>query len=81
MVVLLVLTAVVAGSVALQVWYAGSDPTYAYYATGTRVYQLAAGVLLAMVTRLVDVPGPGRPAGRRPRPGRAWWSSAPRSST
>ena len=55
-VVLLVLTAVVAGSVALQVWYAGSDPTYAYYATGTRVYQLAAGVLLAMVTRLVTFP-------------------------
>ena len=41
---------------ALQVWYAGSDPTYAYYATGTRVYQLAAGVLLAMVTRLVVFP-------------------------
>ena len=55
-VVLLVLTAVVVGSVALQVAYAGSDPTYAYYATGTRVYQLAAGVLLAMVTRLVTFP-------------------------
>ena len=55
-VVVLVLSAVVAGSVALQVWYAGSDPTYAYYATGTRVYQLAAGVLLAMVTRMVTFP-------------------------
>ena len=60
-VVLLVLTAVVAGSVALQVWHAASDPTYAYYATGTRVYQLAAGVLLASITRLVTIPsGLGR---------------------
>ena len=79
-VVVLVLSAVVAGSVALQVWYAGSDPTYAYYATGTRVYQLAAGVLLAMVTRLVTFPARvGRPlavlglvgrGGRRLRAGR-----------
>jgi peptidoglycan/LPS O-acetylase OafA/YrhL len=45
--VLLVLVAVVGGSVALQVWHASSDPTYAYYATETRIYQLAAGVLLA----------------------------------
>ncbi len=60
-VVLLVLAAVVAGSVALQVWHAASDPTYAYYATGTRVYQLAAGVLLASITRLVTIPsGLGR---------------------
>ena len=56
-VVLLLLTAVVAGSVALQVWYAQSDPTYAYYATETRVYQLAAGVLLALITRLVTIKG------------------------
>jgi peptidoglycan/LPS O-acetylase OafA/YrhL len=56
-VVLLLLTAVVAGSVALQVWYAQSDPTYAYYATQTRVYQLAAGVLLALITRLVTIKG------------------------
>ena len=54
--VLLLLTAVVAGSVALQVWHAATDPTYAYYATETRVYQLAAGVLLALVTRMVRVP-------------------------
>ena len=60
-VVLLLLSAVVAGSVALQLWQAASDPTYAYYATGTRVYQLAAGVLLASVTRLVTIPrGLGR---------------------
>jgi peptidoglycan/LPS O-acetylase OafA/YrhL len=55
-VVLLLLTAVVAGSVALQIWQAGSDPTYAYYATETRVYQLAAGVLLALLTRLFTMP-------------------------
>jgi len=53
-VMLLLLTAVVAGSVALQVWHARTDPTYAYYATETRVYQLAAGVLLALLTRLFD---------------------------
>jgi hypothetical protein len=47
---------VVAGSVALQVWHASSDPTYAYYATETRIYQLAAGVLLALLTRLVTIP-------------------------
>ncbi len=54
--VVLLLTAVVAGSVALQLWHASTDPTYAYYATETRVYQLAAGVLLAMLTRLVTIP-------------------------
>ena len=54
-VVLLLLSAVVAGSVALQVWHARTDPTYAYYATETRVYQLAAGVLLALLTRLIVV--------------------------
>ena len=53
--VLLLLAAVVAGSVALQVWHAASDPTYAYYATETRVYQLAAGVLLALLTRMVTI--------------------------
>ena len=41
---------------ALQLWHASTDPTYAYYATETRVYQLAAGVLLAMLTRLVTIP-------------------------
>jgi peptidoglycan/LPS O-acetylase OafA/YrhL len=56
-VVLLLLTGVVAGSVALQVWHAQTDPTYAYYATETRVYQLAAGVLLALVTRLITIKG------------------------
>ena len=55
-VVLLLLAAVVVGSVALQVWYARSDPTYAYYATQARVYQLAAGVLLALLTRLFVLP-------------------------
>ena len=50
--VLLVLLAVVGGSVALQLWHASSDPTYAYYATETRIYQLAAGVLLALLTRM-----------------------------
>ncbi len=54
--VVLLLAAVVAGSVALQLWHASTDPTYAYYATETRVYQLAAGVLLAMLTRLVTIP-------------------------
>jgi peptidoglycan/LPS O-acetylase OafA/YrhL len=54
-VVLLLLAAVVAGSVGLQVWHAASDPTYAYYATETRVYQLGAGVLLALVTRMVRI--------------------------
>ena len=39
--------AVTAVSLVLQVWRAGGDPTYAYYATDTRVYQLTAGVLLA----------------------------------
>ncbi len=53
-VVLLLLAAVVAGSVALQLWHASTDPTYAYYATETRIYQLAAGVLLALLTRLFD---------------------------
>jgi peptidoglycan/LPS O-acetylase OafA/YrhL len=57
-VVLLLLTAVVAGSVALQVWRAADDPTYAYYATEARVYQLAAGVLLALLSRMFRVPGP-----------------------
>jgi peptidoglycan/LPS O-acetylase OafA/YrhL len=61
-VVLLLLTGVVAGSVALQVWHASSDPTYAYYATETRVYQLAAGVLLALLSRLfVFRPWAGHP--------------------
>jgi peptidoglycan/LPS O-acetylase OafA/YrhL len=55
-VVLFLLTAVVAGSVALQVVHARTDPTYAYYATETRVYQLAAGVLLALLTRLFEWP-------------------------
>jgi peptidoglycan/LPS O-acetylase OafA/YrhL len=60
-VVLLLLGAVVAGSVALQLWHASSDPTYAYYATETRVYQPAAGVMLALLTRLVTIPrGLGR---------------------
>ncbi len=53
-VALLVLVAVVGASVALQLWHASSDPTYAYYATETRIYQLAAGVLLALLTRLFD---------------------------
>jgi peptidoglycan/LPS O-acetylase OafA/YrhL len=55
-VVLLLLTGVVAGSVVLQVWHASTDATYAYYATETRVYQLAAGVLLALLTRMVTIP-------------------------
>jgi peptidoglycan/LPS O-acetylase OafA/YrhL len=54
--VLLVLAAVVVASVGLQLWRAAGDPTYAYYATETRIYQLAAGVLLAQVTRLVTIP-------------------------
>lgn len=56
-VMLLVLSGLVASSVALQVWHAQSDPTYAYYATETRVYQLAAGVLLALITRLFEIRG------------------------
>ncbi len=56
MVVVLLLAGVVVASVGLQLWRAAGDPTYAYYATETRVYQLAAGVLLAQVTRLATLP-------------------------
>jgi peptidoglycan/LPS O-acetylase OafA/YrhL len=38
-------------SLVLQFWHAQSDPTYAYYATETRLYQLAAGVVLALAVR------------------------------
>ncbi len=38
-------------SVGLQLWRAQSDATYAYYATDTRIYQLTAGVLLALAMR------------------------------
>ena len=69
----------VAGSVALQVWHAQTDPTYAYYATETRVYQLAAGVLLALVTRLVTIKAVSS-ASRSPfsgSPGSSSWAPAP----
>ena len=38
-------------SLGLQLLRAGDDATYAYYATDTRVYQLAAGVALTLVVR------------------------------
>lgn len=40
-------------SVVLQLWHAREDVSYAYYATETRVYQLAAGVALTIVARRV----------------------------
>lgn len=46
-----VLVAIFVVSVALQLWWAHRDPTYAYYATETRAYQLAAGIWLAWATR------------------------------
>ncbi len=46
-----VFAAVVLVSAALQIWWAQRDPVYAYYATETRIYQLGAGVLLALATR------------------------------
>lgn len=53
-------------SIGLQLWRATSDVSYAYYATETRVYQLAAGALLALgvraagaaVSRRLQVVGP-----------------------
>jgi peptidoglycan/LPS O-acetylase OafA/YrhL len=50
-------------SLGLQVWRAVDDPGYAYYATETRVYQLAAGVLLALGTRALVARG-GVPGAR-----------------
>lgn len=46
-----VIGAVALVSVALQVWRAAGDASYAYYATETRVYQLAAGVALMLLAR------------------------------
>lgn len=40
-------------SVLLQVWHASSDVSYAYYATETRIYQLAAGVGATLLARWV----------------------------
>ena len=56
--------AVAVASLGLQLWRASSDAGYAYYATETRVYQLAAGVGLTLVLRRWQ----GRP--REPRAGR-----------
>jgi peptidoglycan/LPS O-acetylase OafA/YrhL len=42
--------ATVVVSVGLQVWVARDDVNYAYYSTQTRLYQLAAGALLAAYT-------------------------------
>ncbi len=55
--------AVGAASLGLQVWRAAGDPGYAYYATETRVYQLAAGVLLALGSRALVARG-GLPGAR-----------------
>lgn len=44
----LMVATVAVASIVLQVWRAAGDPTYAYYATETRVYQLAVGVLLTL---------------------------------
>lgn len=54
-----VVVGLTAVSVVLQVWHARGDLTYAYYATDTRIYQLTAGVLLALATR-TRAPGRGR---------------------
>ncbi|MGY2702336.1 MULTISPECIES: acyltransferase family protein [unclassified Nocardioides] len=45
------LVVVTALSVSLQLYRGENDATYAYYATDTRIYQLTAGVLLALVMR------------------------------
>jgi peptidoglycan/LPS O-acetylase OafA/YrhL len=39
------------GSLAMQVYWAGADPSHAYYGTDARVYQLLAGALLAIALR------------------------------
>jgi len=56
-----VLTVVLTGSVVLQLWRATDNATYAYYATETRIYQLAAGAVLALVVRAVASRRPPRP--------------------
>ncbi len=57
--------AICLASVGAQVWRAGADPGYAYYATEARVYQLAVGVLLALGTRALVARG--RTPGARAR--------------
>ncbi|HET9441703.1 MAG TPA: acyltransferase family protein [Acidimicrobiales bacterium] len=57
----------VALSLALQVWRAATDATHAYYGTDTRLYQPAAGVVLAC---LISPEIAGR-SGRRRRHGAA----------
>ena len=55
-----VMSAVVLVSLGLQMWQADRDATYAYYASETRLYQLAAGVLLAAVTGTMAGRGSGQ---------------------
>ncbi len=45
------LAGIIAVSVSLQIWHATRDADYAYYATDTRIYQLAVGALLTLVVR------------------------------
>ncbi len=55
------MTFVLVVSLSLQVWHAQSgDPTYAYYATDTRLYQLAAGVLMGIGVRALNRAVPGK---------------------
>lgn len=48
---LVTVAGVFVASLVSQIWTARSDVDYAYYATHARLYQLAAGVLLALVLR------------------------------
>ena len=50
--------ALLAGSLASQLIFASSNPMRAYYATDTRLYQLAAGALLAAVGHAVRFSAP-----------------------
>jgi peptidoglycan/LPS O-acetylase OafA/YrhL len=49
------LAVLLVASLALQLLRADSDPSWAYYGTDTRLYQLLAGCLLAIVVRRVRV--------------------------
>lgn len=51
----ILLSAAGAASLSLQVVRAAGDPTYAYYATETRAYQLLAGVGLTLLVRKLAV--------------------------
>lgn len=53
-------------SAGLQLVRASSDATYAYYATDTRVYQMAAGVLLACLLRRGSARAPSAGTARGP---------------